>query len=555
MLEILLAVVPCLWLAIVAHELGHALLFTWCGHAVTSFGSGLGRPVLVVPLGRSRFFLGLQHPFQGLTLSLTPPRFSRWRRALPLAGGILANTALALVAWWLLDAWPERGHTWHALLWVNGLLAVGNAIPFRVRLGDSHHVVESDGLKLWVTLLGRVRIESLQETLQVAAAMTPLLEAIGDHVLLTLARLRSAHAWLALGNTQVAREQVQAAALLQPRHWPFTAAIADLLRATALAQLESPEQAAEHLAEVERQLDQLAGNSADRLQLGILRAELWQRQGRHREAAELIENLFSEPTVASLPGVELLATANRASAWADADERERAEAALAQMPEPGEPLLKFIANRDVARAWVRAGQPERAARYFEAAVAAGRQLYDQFIDPRVREQLREGLREFEEEALAVGLRPPEADGRFFAASTERETVLNDQQSRRDRWWGRVGIGVHLFNAGLAISLALAFVDYQALPEAYREKGSLGAALVASYRGTLGGQAFLVLMFILILGLGTLFGLVELALCWLRDRHGTARHRLRPGRRLLLNGIWPWFILLVAGGLVLGRLVV
>ena len=49
MIEVLVALPLVLAIGLICHEIGHAVLFALCGHAVTAFGSGLGRPFLVIP--------------------------------------------------------------------------------------------------------------------------------------------------------------------------------------------------------------------------------------------------------------------------------------------------------------------------------------------------------------------------------------------------------------------------------------------------------------------------------------------------------------------------
>jgi hypothetical protein len=99
----------------------------------------------VIPLGGTRIYLGLVRPLQGLTFGVTREIFaSPGPTALFLAGGILANAVLALVAAGLL-AWSKWGASvWLVVLWLNGSLALGSLLPLEFKVGnDGNNLVFS----------------------------------------------------------------------------------------------------------------------------------------------------------------------------------------------------------------------------------------------------------------------------------------------------------------------------------------------------------------------------------------------------------------------------
>ncbi len=78
------------------HEAGHALIGMALGFVVTSVGLGTARPLLIIPMGRTRLYLNLSQPFQGITFAFLPrPHPDRRRMAAFVSGGIAANALFA----------------------------------------------------------------------------------------------------------------------------------------------------------------------------------------------------------------------------------------------------------------------------------------------------------------------------------------------------------------------------------------------------------------------------------------------------------------------------
>ena len=85
-----------LYLCVIVHEAGHALIGMAVGFVVTSVGLGTARPFLIIPMGRARLYLGLIQPFQGITFAFLPrPSPDRRRMAAFVSGGIAANALFA----------------------------------------------------------------------------------------------------------------------------------------------------------------------------------------------------------------------------------------------------------------------------------------------------------------------------------------------------------------------------------------------------------------------------------------------------------------------------
>ena len=69
---VLVALLPVLYLSIVVHELGHAVLGWLAGWRITSLGMGTGRPLLVLSWRGVRVYFCRNRPLQGLTFLYAP---------------------------------------------------------------------------------------------------------------------------------------------------------------------------------------------------------------------------------------------------------------------------------------------------------------------------------------------------------------------------------------------------------------------------------------------------------------------------------------------------
>ena len=135
-LTFLLLLLPVYYGSAFAHELGYALMGKLSGFAVTSFGLGFARPWLVFSVRGTRIFFCRSKPLGGVTFAYWPEIFPpKAANTVLFAGGILANSLLAVLGLALGRrlAW---GHTlWITLAGLNGYLALLSLVPYRVRVG------------------------------------------------------------------------------------------------------------------------------------------------------------------------------------------------------------------------------------------------------------------------------------------------------------------------------------------------------------------------------------------------------------------------------------
>lgn len=170
------------YVAVLVHECGHAIAGRMAGFYVTSFGAGTGRPLLTLRLpGGTIFYIGREHPWQGLTWVtspyLIPPRL---RTAVLLLGGPLANLLLAGVYYFALPQIAPR----HWLLPVvigqmagNVILGFGNLLPLSISLGKT--ILRSDGAQTLALFPRRGTVRPLQSP-EAYLGLRSLWDSIGD---------------------------------------------------------------------------------------------------------------------------------------------------------------------------------------------------------------------------------------------------------------------------------------------------------------------------------------------------------------------------------------
>ena len=136
-----LRIFPVLLLVLWAHELGHATVGRALGLRVFEVVLGSGPRLVRARLGRTDIEARL-FPFGGRTV-MVPTRPARFRLALGIAAGPLANLAVALVT---LLVWPRSGSWVPSLVIANTIVLIGNLWPMQVAtpLGP----LRSDGLAL-----------------------------------------------------------------------------------------------------------------------------------------------------------------------------------------------------------------------------------------------------------------------------------------------------------------------------------------------------------------------------------------------------------------------
>jgi len=199
-LIVLLLLVPVTYVSVFVHELGHALLGRMAGFALNSFGMGTGRPFLTLAVGGARIYFCHSHPLQGITFCsiphLVPPR---WKMVPYLAGGILANGLLAVVAFALWKSLPRGELLWASVALVNAPLAIMSLVPFQQRVGTA--TIQSDGLLILQVLQMRPLTPSAPSVIEILRALRGLWESIGDERTLRAYLAASAGSWAELGDS------------------------------------------------------------------------------------------------------------------------------------------------------------------------------------------------------------------------------------------------------------------------------------------------------------------------------------------------------------------
>jgi tetratricopeptide (TPR) repeat protein len=202
-LFVALAFAPVFYLSIFGHELGHAVMGWRNGFVITSFGMGLGKPFWVRSWRGARVYLGRKNPLQGITFFFVQQIYpSRRQLVAVLAGGILANLLLVLLAlglWWLL---PYATEVLLLMAGVNAVMAVTNLIPFSFKAGKA--TFRSDGLQILLALLGRSRALPPWQRIEQVRNLRDLWESVGDKLGLSVNLLDAALAWRDLGDLEAA---------------------------------------------------------------------------------------------------------------------------------------------------------------------------------------------------------------------------------------------------------------------------------------------------------------------------------------------------------------
>ena len=204
--------------AIVFHELGHALAALWVGFPVTSVGVGLGRPLFVIPIAGARVYCCLRQVEVGYTF-VEYPSFSIGRRKMLLfaAGGVAAN--LVLTAAGVLGCiFLPGGLYWGVFAAANAIGVVANAAPLRMVVGGA---LDTDGA-LWLQYWRNDAAASSLSELRTTRLLRPLWQAVGDRRAEASHLVGSANLWRDLGDAERARELVLEARAILP-DLPFVA--------------------------------------------------------------------------------------------------------------------------------------------------------------------------------------------------------------------------------------------------------------------------------------------------------------------------------------------
>jgi hypothetical protein len=178
----------CLWLPIsyvsaFAHEVGHAVMGHAVGFLVSSFGLGMAHPFAIYFRGRTRIYFCRTNPLQGIAFCHPPVLFPPRKMMVPfLAGGIIANSLLAVgsLALWRWLQWG--GSVWLTGASVNALLAIANVVPYQFRVGKA--TLRTDGNQILQVLRDRVISRPAPAIIQTLSSLRSLWASVGDHATL-----------------------------------------------------------------------------------------------------------------------------------------------------------------------------------------------------------------------------------------------------------------------------------------------------------------------------------------------------------------------------------
>ena len=301
------------YVGVIVHEAGHALIGKAFGFVVTSVGLGVGRPFLIIPAGRARLFLGLVQPFQGITFAFLPRLCTdRRRMAAFVAGGIAANGLCAAASLGLASRLPTGGPAAFFLMFAaaNALLAISSLIPVRFRIGGA--ILRSDGMLLLEILRDGSLTPPPADVVQNARGCRRLWRAIGDRLMDRLNTLCAALAWIGLGSSARAESLLAEAVAIDAPH-PYLDWLEEVVRTDlALARGEwSEATAAPPRAEGFCE----GGRAEERYLLALLQAGLLLGEGRQGEALAAFERLSVDPVGRARPelGLSALTTHLRAA--------------------------------------------------------------------------------------------------------------------------------------------------------------------------------------------------------------------------------------------------
>jgi hypothetical protein len=368
-LAVMLTIFPIVYLSAVAHEAGHAVLSRLVGLPVSSFGMGLARPFLVLPMGGTRFYLCLSRPFQGFTFVLFPNLFpSVGSRLAFFFGGILVNALLgsiALVLFALLS--------WEILAYIGGLnwfMALANLMPFTIK--SRHSTFRSDGAQAWQLLRHGSSENEAPEGIQNSQALQPLFEAIGDHAAHQAFLIMAASQYLQINDLDAAEKYCAKAGDLAPRpKVPFLTPYRISIEAQIALRRADSERGRQLLDEA--QADFLSQSNQGGLTfVALIRAEWFVQKGDRQAAWQLIESLGADPLVARHPSLQAAVQIARLYVGREtAKVREEYEAQRRRCPSATWDLEFFWTLARCCR-----GKEDwpSAARAYDEAVAAALQL-------------------------------------------------------------------------------------------------------------------------------------------------------------------------------------
>jgi hypothetical protein len=454
----LLALYPILYVSGFVHELGHALMGRWNGFAVTAFGLGTGRPFWVGGWRGSRVYLGLRRPLQGLTFTLTlQDDPTRWQQAAMLAGGVLANFALAAAALLLWRLLPWGGTVWLWAAVLNLAAGVVNLVPFNSQIGTLE--LRTDGGKIRQVVRGGLPPTSAPERLQAVAVLGPLQGAIGDHLGLYSRLLNAALAWVELGDAGRAEALCAEAEALPLELTPRTRGTGAIVRAAVFCRAGRLDECARALDSAEAAFREQGGKRRLFL-VSCARAELLVSEGRAAEGAKALDALAAHALVAADPVLHLALLESRLGARAALPDGDGVEELRAEYERRRGRFPSLTRDRHVYRTlgqwYARRQDWARAGLAYGEALAAVRKLYALLADKADQECFAQGQAALLAEAgdcLRQLGKAEDAEklATFFTAPEARAPTPAEVRQTRGR---RLGWALTAVNALVAVALTV-----------------------------------------------------------------------------------------------------
>jgi hypothetical protein len=372
----LLALLLAMYLGAFVHESGHALFGWWMGYRVTSFGMGVGRPLVVWRCGTTRVYFALSRPMQGITFVVHPRLLPPVGASLTyLAGGPILQSVFAVLlvgAAWLIPRGRE------ALLLagvVNGVWAFVNFIPMRVRIGT--FTMRSDG-RLMLDFLRRGSIETpIRDLVHTIEGLRGLWTRVGDTLILRCTLLGQAIKWVELGACEPARHSWEESESLPSEPWSWLQAYRLLVQAE-VASASGSQQVAQQAITRAEELFAAEDHIEGLFLIAMARVNIHLREGDIQAARTRLAELAKHPLAIRRPalgawvGIHLLRLAANLPAPDLAAMEGEASQILRRHPSLG---LERRFYHTLAHAAAAGGDVTRAQRAYQAALTAAEQLY------------------------------------------------------------------------------------------------------------------------------------------------------------------------------------
>jgi tetratricopeptide (TPR) repeat protein len=303
-----LFILAVVYISVLCHEGGHAVMAWLCGIRVTAFGTGTGKPFFFCNCRGVRMYLGLQRPLQGLTLVFPEQVYlSRLQVTGFFLGGVFAHLLLASIGLWLLWQVPGLRHLWYSVVAVNGVYAIANLLPGSPQIGP--YQAKTDGARILAYLRTGGFNSPAPARLGVYRLLHPLLVKIGDRVGSRNLLQTAADSWREMGVLDQADELCLEALDRLDELPPVSQALLRLSQCLIASESGRSDEAREALQQAEqtfRALDHEAGLFVAKL----ASVDLLRTTGELTEALATLDSLVAHPLTVR-PEVQAALTASR----------------------------------------------------------------------------------------------------------------------------------------------------------------------------------------------------------------------------------------------------